>query len=151
MVTFLRRTSERYSKLGKGRKKKQIWRRPTGRDNKMREKRRGYPAVVSVGYKTDKNESGLIEGKKPVIVNNIKELAKIQKNEIVILGSIGNKKKIEIINKAKEMKVEIKNINEKKFLNKVAKKKEVKKAIVKEEVKTKSDKKPKEIENELKK
>jgi ribosomal protein L32E len=37
---FLRRIWSRYSKLGKKRKKKQVWRKPRGRDNKMREKRK---------------------------------------------------------------------------------------------------------------
>ena len=60
MKKFLRRTWNRYSKLGKRRKKKQVWRRPTGRDNKMREKRRGYPAVVSLGYRKEKNTRGKI-------------------------------------------------------------------------------------------
>ena len=35
---FLRVDSARYSKLGKGRRKLQKWRKPKGRDNKMREK-----------------------------------------------------------------------------------------------------------------
>jgi len=45
---FLRRLTNRYLKLGKKRKKKQKWRKPKGRHNKMREKERGYPAVVSI-------------------------------------------------------------------------------------------------------
>jgi len=56
MKKFLRRTWNRYTKLGRKRKKKQKWRRPTGRDNKMREKRRGYPKIVSVGYKNSGKE-----------------------------------------------------------------------------------------------
>ena len=63
---FLRRTSSRYSKLGKGRKKKQIWRRPTGRHNKMRNKRNGYPVIVSIGYGTKKI------GEERIIVNNVR-------------------------------------------------------------------------------
>ena len=54
MPTFLRRNAKRHSNLGKRRKKKQNWRYPTGRHNKMREKRRGYPITVSVGYQKDK-------------------------------------------------------------------------------------------------
>ena len=56
---FLRRTWSRYSKLGKQRKKKQIWKAPKGRDNKMREKRKGYPAVVSIGYKKPQKEQAV--------------------------------------------------------------------------------------------
>ena len=106
---FLRRTWNKYSKLGKGRKKKQVWRRPRGRDNKMREKRRGYSSVVSVGYKKEERKSA-------VIVKNIRDLKNIKKQEIIIIGKIGKKKKIELVKKAKEMKIEFKNLNIKKFL-----------------------------------
>ncbi len=50
---FLRRTWTRHSKLGRGRKKKQKWNSPKGRHSKTREKRRGYPVSVSIGYKGD--------------------------------------------------------------------------------------------------
>jgi large subunit ribosomal protein L32e len=115
---FIRRTWKKYSKLGRRRKKLQKWRRPTGRDNKMREKRKGRPPIVSVGFAKDKKVRGLIEGKKQVIINNEKGLEKIGKNEIVILGKIGKKKKIQIVEKAKEKKIKIYNVNIKKFLDK---------------------------------
>lgn len=118
MVKFLRRTWSRYAKLGKGRKKKQVWRRPTGRDNKMREKRRGYPVVVSVGYKQGDKVRGIIEKKKPVRVMNVKDLGKIGKNEIAVVGNVGNKKRMEIAKEAKKMKIEIYNLNAEKFLKK---------------------------------
>jgi large subunit ribosomal protein L32e len=117
MPKFLRHTSHKYSKLGVRRKKKQIWRRPTGRDNKMREQRRGHPTIVSIGYSTDKKERGKIEQRIPVIVRNIPQLEKINnKNQIAILGKIGIKKKIEIAKKAKELKIEIYKLNIEKFL-----------------------------------
>ncbi len=116
MVKFLRRSWDRYAKLGKGRKKKQTWRKPTGRDNKMREKKKGYPAVVSIGYGTDKKVRGRLEGKNPIIINNLKDLEKIKENEIAMIGKVGKKKKIEIAKKAKEMKIKIYNMNPEKFL-----------------------------------
>jgi len=119
MAKFLRRTWDRYNKLGKGRKKKQVWRRPKGRDNKMREKRKGYPIVVSVGYKKKMSERKRIR-----VVRNIEDLEKIKKNEIVIIGNIGKKKKVEIAKKATKMKIPIQNINIKKFLKKSEKQKE---------------------------
>jgi len=136
-MSFLRRIHNRYSKLGKRRKKKQVWRRPTGRDNKMRERRRGYPARVNIGYKKPEKE-------KAIVIVNPKELEKIDKKSIIIVGNIGKKKKIEIVKKAKEMKIEISNLNVKKFLEKNKEKKkepELKKAKEKEESK---EKKPKE-------
>ena len=121
MAKFLKRTWNRYSKLGKRRKKKQVWRRPKGRDNKMREKRKGYPIVVSVGYKKKKSEKKTIR-----VVRNIKDLEKTRKNEMIIIGNIGKKKKIEIAKKAIKMKIPVQNINIKKFLKKSEKKKETK-------------------------
>jgi large subunit ribosomal protein L32e len=109
---FLRRKNKAYSKLGKGRKKKQIWRRPTGRDNKMREKKKGHPVSVSIGYKsTDKKEA--------IVVKNISELENAKMNEIII-AKVGKKKKLEIANKAKEMKIKIKNMNPEIYLKRNA-------------------------------
>ena len=123
MPKFIRRIWKRYSKLGRGRKKKQIWRRPTGRDNKMREKLRGYPAVVSVGYRGEKNLRGLIEDKEPKLIMSVKDLEKIKENEIALVGKVGKKKKIEIANKAKELKIKLHNMNPEKFLKENGKKK----------------------------
>jgi len=130
-MTFLRRTSNRYSKLGKGRKKKQIWRRPTGRDNKMRERRRGYPAKVSIGYKNAEKEKG-------VVIKSPKELERVDKKSIIIVGNVGKKRKIEIAKKAKELKIQLSNLNAKKFLeeNKPKEKKKV------------ENKKPKEVKKD---
>jgi len=145
MPKFLRRVSSRYSKLGKGRKKKQVWRRPTGRDNKMRERRKGYPARVEVGYKTENQKRNKIQEKSPVIVKNIKDLENIKKNQIAILGKVGIKKKIEIAEKAKKEKIEIYNLNSKKFL------KEIDKQNKKKEKKTAEMKKIKEKKKKEKK
>lgn len=115
---FVRRVSGMFSKLGRKRKKKQTWRRPTGRDNKMREKRKGRPSIVSIGYGKDSRIRGTIREKKPVVVRNILDLNKIGKDEIGIVGKIGTRKKIEIANKAKEMQIELSNLNPNKFLKK---------------------------------
>jgi large subunit ribosomal protein L32e len=108
---FLRRNWDKFSRLGKNKKKKQVWRSPKGRHNKMRRKRKGYPAVVSIGYKQE-------DKKKMTLVNNTKELEGIGKGEMIILGKIGNKKRIEIVKKAKEKGIEIYNINVKRFTKK---------------------------------
>ena len=117
---FIRRDWRRYSRLGKNRKSKQKWRHPTGRHNKIREKRKGYPAMISVGYKKDSASRGKIRDKIPVMINNINDLKKIGKENIGIIGRFGKKKKIEILKKAKEMKVPIHNINAEKFLEKIS-------------------------------
>lgn len=116
MPKFLRHTSHKYSKLGLRRKKKQIWRRPTGRDNKMREQRRGKPALVAIGYSTDKKQRGKINNKTPMVINHISQLQNVKKENIILLGKIGKKKKLEIAKKAKEMKLEIYKLNIDKFI-----------------------------------
>lgn len=115
-MKFLRRDLRRYLKFGSKRKKMRAWRKPKGRDNKMREKKRGYPAVVSIGYCNEKKLKGKIEGKMPILINNIKDLEKIEKNQIAILGKIGKKKKMDIAKRADEKKIEIYNLNIKRFI-----------------------------------
>lgn len=120
---FLRRGWERYSKLGLRRKKKQVWRRPHGRDNKMREKRAGYGPVVSIGYRTQKGSRGKIDNKQVVMINNLNELSKLKSGEIAFLGKIGRKRKLEIAKKAKENNIHIHNLNVNKFLKGMEKQK----------------------------
>ena len=107
---FIRRDSKRYSKLGKNRKKLQKWRGAKGRDNKIREHRRGYPKAPSVGYKNTRKESGKINGKRPEIVYNLSSLEKARKDSIIVIGKVGARKKIDIVKKALEMKFEIVNL-----------------------------------------
>ena len=108
---FLRVDWTRHSKLGKKRKKKQTWRKPSGRHNKMREKIRGHPVSVSVGYKQSENKRGTLNGKIPKLVANVNELLMIKNNEIAIIKKIGKKKQIEILKLAKEKKIEVYNFN----------------------------------------
>lgn len=119
---FLRTTSLKFSKLGKRRKKKQKWRKPTGRHNKIREKRKGKQPMVSIGYGSEINKRGKINEKTPVRIYNINELKKLDNNCIIILGNISKKNKIEISKKANEMGIEIQNFNLKKILRKLERK-----------------------------
>ena len=123
---FLRRNTSRHSRLGRGRKKKQTWRKPKGRDNKMREKKRGYPKTVSIGYKKSIS-------KKIVEVRNINDLDKVKEGDKIKMGSIGAKKKYEIIKKAQEKRMtgRIININTRKFITKMESKKKHAKSNVK--------------------
>jgi large subunit ribosomal protein L32e len=154
-LKFLRRNWSKASRLGRKRKNKQVWRSPKGRHSKTRGERKGYPAIVKIGYKQDASTSGLIENKIPVIVNNIKELGRLGKNQIAILGNVGMKKKLEIAKFAKEKKIQISNLNAEKLLKKAEKikkyKSEQKKAILtKKETKAEEKKEAKEEKKENK-
>lgn len=107
---FIRRSMKRFSKLGNNRRKIQKWRKPKGRDNKMRLKRKSYPATVSIGYSSPRKEHGRVEGKLPVLVYNTKDLAKITHDNIAVLAKVGAKKKLEIIKMAEEKKIRILNV-----------------------------------------
>ncbi len=110
-MKFLRRDIGFHLRIGKKRRKKQVWRRPKGRDNKMRESRKGRPPLVSIGYKRKR------EKKSAIIVHNLQDLEKIrQSHDPIILGKVGRKKKTEILRKASEMKLNFQNINIGKFL-----------------------------------
>ncbi len=121
-MKFIRRNWSKFSRLGKKRKNKQTWRRAKGRHSKIRNKRKGYPAKVTIGYKTEKKGRGFIANKKPVLVHNLKDIGMIKQGEIVIVGKIGNKKRIEIAKKAKEKGIPIHNLNINKILKKHEKK-----------------------------
>lgn len=104
---FLRRNWNKYKRLGLGRKKKQVWRRPRGKHSKMRKWRRGYPARVDAGYRSPREQRGKISGKIPVFIRNVQDLAKVGKDEIAIIEHIGKKKRNEILKKAGEMKIHV--------------------------------------------
>ncbi|MBS3099962.1 50S ribosomal protein L32e [Candidatus Pacearchaeota archaeon] len=113
---FLRRNTTKYLRLGKRRKKLQKWTSPRGRDNKMRIMRKGYPAIVRVGYKNEITSRGLIEGKIPVVVRNVSELLQISDNNIAVIGRVGAKKRKEIAKAIKEKNIPVANLNVNKIL-----------------------------------
>jgi large subunit ribosomal protein L32e len=147
-LKFLRRNWSKASRLGRKRKNKQVWRSPKGRHSKTRGERKGYPAIVKIGYKQDTSTSGLIQEKTPVLVNNIKQLLKLGKNEIVMLGNIGMKKKLEIAKVAKEKKIQISNLNVEKLLKKSEK---IKKYKEEQKPKTKKEMKDEKAEEKAEK
>ena len=126
---FLRKDWNKKSKLGRKRKQKQVWRKPKGRHNKLRQNFKGKSRRPSIGYGSDWIIRGKIGGLKPVIVNNIQELldSRNHKNVLVMIsGNVGNFKKMNIIKKALEMGINIANVDAEKFLENIEKKKDEK-------------------------
>jgi ribosomal protein L32E len=146
---FLRSAWRNYSKLG--RKKKLRYKRAVGRDSKIRLKMKGHITNVSIGYKTQKNERGLIKGSKPIIVYCLEDLKKLGKNEIGIVAKIGNKNKIEIARYALEKKIYLLNLNPNKFLEKENERIEKRRKEKLERIEKKKKKEKKAKENEKKK
>jgi len=103
---FLRSESWRYSKM------RESWRRPRGLDHKMRRKIKGWPPMVSTGYKGPKLARGLHpSGLREVLVHNVNEVAVIDPKIQVarIAHTVGMKKRALIIAEAKKNKLMILN------------------------------------------
>ena len=103
---FIRQESWRYVRV------KESWRRPRGIDSKMRLKKKGKPPLVSIGYRNPKLVRGLHPtGFKEVIVYNVKDLEKVDpdREAVRIAGSVGRRKRIEIIEKADELGIVVLN------------------------------------------
>jgi len=111
---FLRVDTNRFSRIGKNRRKLQKWRRPRGKSNKLRLGRAGYSPVPKVGFKTSRDEAGKVKGLIPRLVHNLNELIALTKNDAVIIARVGARKKLEIIKKADELKIKILNLGGKK-------------------------------------
>ncbi|MEM2111460.1 MAG: 50S ribosomal protein L32e [Candidatus Bathyarchaeia archaeon] len=118
---FQRQESWRYKRL------KENWRRPRGLDSKMRKKVKGWPASPNSGYRGLKKARGLHpSGFKEVMVFNLDDLNSVDPKieAIRIAHRVGDRKRIEIVNKAKEMGIHILNPREYKELESVAERKE---------------------------
>jgi|SRR3989338_6285957 len=111
---FLRQDYLRHSRLGLNRKKKQKWRRPAGRDSKMRLRFKGRPLCPSKGYQRQKSLRGTIKGLFPKVVNNLKELEAIDSKTMsaVLASTIGARKRKELIVKAKALNIKLMNVRE---------------------------------------
>src|SRR3989304_1441455 len=90
---FLRSESWRYTKLSES------WRRPRGLDHKMRRKIKGWPPMVSTGYKGPQIARGVHpSGYWEVLVHNTKEVSEIDpKTQAArIAHTVGRKKRGQI-------------------------------------------------------
>lgn len=92
---FKRRLFDKLSKF----QNQDTWRKPKGRDNKVRLQRRGYPSLVKVGYRNAKIIRGIHpSGYVPVVIHNEKELEKLDpKKHILYIGhTVGLRKKLKL-------------------------------------------------------
>ena len=91
---------------------KDHWRRPKGIDNKMRQKRKGWPRTVNVGFRSPKAVRNLHpSGKEEVAVFNVGDLTIVDPETQVarIGGSVGLKKRKAILKEAVELDIRILN------------------------------------------
>ncbi len=133
---------------------KDRWTKPRGIDSKMRLNLKGYHKSVEPGYGSPKEVRGLDRsGLEPIIVSNVADLEKLnsKKQGAIINGKMGNKKRIEVLKKAKELDIKVLNI--KNTDNKIAKIEQEFKARKEDKAKTakkKEEKKAKESKKDKK-
>jgi large subunit ribosomal protein L32e len=116
---FIRQESWRYDRLAEN------WRKPKGKDNKMRKQKSGMPALVKVGYRSPKAARGLHpSGYQDILIHNTQELIKLdsKRDAARIAHTVGKKKRIEIINKALELGIKVLNAGN--LMSKIQKEKE---------------------------
>ena len=103
---FVRQESWRYIRVKGG------WRRPRGKTSKMRLGMRGWPKTVKVGYKCGLKNRGLHpSGLEEILVRRPADLEKINaKTQIVkIAHSVGERKRIAIMERAEALELTVAN------------------------------------------
>ncbi len=79
------------------------WKRPRGKDNKVRLKLKGYPPMASVGYRMPNDLRGLHpSGYEVAVVSSVKDLNGLdpKKHAVYIASTVGLRKKIELVREA---------------------------------------------------
>lgn len=101
----------RREELHKLKRLKDVWRRPRGKDSKVRKGKRGKSKSPKIGYKNPNSIRGLIKGYKAKIVHNVKELLQLNPKEeaAIISKQVGRKKRNEIIREANKIMITILN------------------------------------------
>ena len=128
----------RYPRLGTK------WRRPKGRQSKLRERKGGSGMNVSIGRRTKLDERNTINGMRFSIVRSLKDIESAEK-AIIIASGIGVKKTKLIAERAKQLNLLI--LNKKK----VKKAERIEKEIAKRKESKKEEKKRKAAEEKAKK
>lgn len=104
---FLRDEGFRYKRIPKN------WRRPSGFTSKLRINLKYRPSKVRVGFRAPKLVRGLhASGFKEIMIHTVKELETIdpKKQAVRIGGTVGTKKRLEILKRAGELDIRVLNM-----------------------------------------
>ncbi|MEM3421606.1 MAG: 50S ribosomal protein L32e [Candidatus Hadarchaeum sp.] len=104
---FRRQEWFRFKRLG------EKWRKPRGRDSKLRLRVSGKGHLVSIGYRVPKTVRDLHpSGFTEVLVKNLSDLEKIDaaRQAIRIAANVGRKKREQILKRAEELKIKVLNL-----------------------------------------
>jgi large subunit ribosomal protein L32e len=104
---FIRQDTHKKKRLSR------TWRKPKGLHSKLRLKHRGRAKPISQGYRSPKKVKHLHKnGLQECIIRSINDLRGLdnKKSGLIISSALGNKKKIIILKKAKELGLNVLNI-----------------------------------------
>ena len=107
---FRQQESWRYKRI-----EKRGWKKPFGIDNKMRIRTKGWPKIVEIGYRGPRVARGLHpSGYTEVLVRTVDDIERIDAatQAIRIYHAVGTKKRIEILEKARQKKIHVLNSRE---------------------------------------
>lgn len=134
------------------------WRFPRGRHSAVRQYHKGRPALPTVGYGSPKEERGKVKGLQVKVVKNLRELklANPGTEKIMVSGTVGKRKKLELLQFAQKNNLQIGNVKEieesiKAILNQVAGRKLARQEKLKQKDKKQKEKEEKRKEKEAKK
>ncbi len=125
------------------------WRKPKGIHNKLRRGFRGHKQIPSIGFSSPNAVKGLTRsGFIPVNVANVNDLQNIKTDCVAIINhSVGMKKRVQILTKAKELKIKVLGVKDiDAFLTKISESRNVKK----KQVEIKKEQKKKKIDEVVK-
>lgn len=104
------------------------WRKPSGRQSKLRVRKSGSGILVSIGYGTKKSERNKIRGMKYVIASSLKDVENA-KEAVIISSSVGARKAVLIADAAVKAGLKILNMKKAKAGKRTAKEIEVKRKM----------------------
>lgn len=96
------------------------WRKPKGRQSKLRKQVKGRPKLPKIGFRKPKEERGKIKINdklyEPVLIKNVNDLKKINpgKQIGIVASGVGKKKREEIAKEAEKLGVRLLNLKIKK-------------------------------------
>lgn len=91
------------------------WKFPYGTSSSVRLCHRGSPVLVSIGFGSPKEVRGLhSSGLEMVVVHNAQELLAVdtKKQGAIVGGTVGNRKRVELLKLAAEKKIRVLNVKD---------------------------------------